>query len=127
MVTGAYQTFLMYQLIFALDGRGFHALRRFYGWKFGTYRHFPGADRGDPLQRHRHHTRTVPHRLDTETTSAVISLDQLPSQAGTYTWRVVPYWTTGTERYQWQQICLLRTGGTFDKPETDSSVPNAFR
>jgi hypothetical protein len=56
--------------------------------------------------------------FDTETTSAVIPLDQLPSQAGTYTWRVVPYWTTGTERWQWQQICLLRTGGTFDKPET---------
>jgi len=65
--------------------------------------------------------------FDTETTSAVIPLDQLPAQAGTYTWRVVPYWTTGTERYQWQQVCLLRTGGTFDKPETDSSVPNAFR
>jgi hypothetical protein len=66
--------------------------------------------------------------FDTETAASVtIPLDQLPARAGTYTWRVVPYWTTGTERRQWQQICPLRTGGTFDKPETDSSVPDAFR
>lgn len=65
--------------------------------------------------------------FDSETPAAVIPLDKLPSQAGTYTWRVVPYWTTGPERWQWQQICPLRAGGTFDKPQTRSSVPNAFR
>jgi len=34
---------------------------------------------------------------------------------GTYTWRVAPYWTNSTNRYAWQQICLLRTGGTFER------------
>jgi len=56
--------------------------------------------------------------FDTETTTATIELDRLPYLGGTYTWRVVPYWTTGTERWEWQQICPLQTGGTFDKPET---------
>lgn len=56
--------------------------------------------------------------FDSETTTAVIELDRLPSLAGTYTWRVAPYWTSSTYRYNWQQVCLLRTGGTFEKPLT---------
>ena len=56
--------------------------------------------------------------FDSETTTGVIELARLPTIAGTYTWRVAPYWTTSTQRYQWQQICLLQTGGTFEKPLT---------
>ena len=56
--------------------------------------------------------------FDSETTTAEIMLEDLPYEPGTYTWRVAPYWTTSTYRYDWQQICLLQTGGTFDKPDT---------
>jgi hypothetical protein len=43
--------------------------------------------------------------------------DQIRSRReyGTYTWRVAPYWTNSTNRRSWQQICLLRTGGTFER------------
>ncbi|NDJ76932.1 MAG: SH3 domain-containing protein [Chloroflexi bacterium] len=58
-------------------------------------------------------TRTA---FDSETTTAVIELRKLPWEAGVYTWRVAPYWTDSSYRYRWQQICLLRTGGTFEKP-----------
>lgn len=57
--------------------------------------------------------------FDSETTTATIELSQLPYQEGTYTWRVAPYWTTSTYRYNWQQVCLLETGGTFQKPNTE--------
>ncbi len=53
--------------------------------------------------------------FDSETTTAQILLEDLPNEAGTYTWRVAPYWTNSTYRYQWQQVCLLQTGGTFEK------------
>jgi hypothetical protein len=43
----------------------------------------------------------------------------LPYEAGTYTWRVAPYWTQSDYRYNWQQVCLLQTGGTFEKQDTD--------
>jgi hypothetical protein len=56
--------------------------------------------------------------FDSETTTAEISLKLLPWDAGTYTWRVAPYWTNTSYRYAWQQVCLLRTGGTFEKPDT---------
>ncbi|MDX2159835.1 MAG: SH3 domain-containing protein [bacterium] len=56
--------------------------------------------------------------FDSETTTAEIILDDLPTQAGVYTWRIAPYWTNSTSRSQWQQVCLLRTGGTFEKPLT---------
>jgi hypothetical protein len=56
--------------------------------------------------------------FDSETGTATIELDRLPNQPGLYTWRVAPYWTNSTARFTWQQICLLATGGTFDKPET---------
>lgn len=54
--------------------------------------------------------------FDSETTTAVIELDRLPREPGIYTWRVAPYWTNGIERWRWQQICLLETGGTFERP-----------
>lgn len=57
--------------------------------------------------------------FDSETTTAVITLDRLPGEAGTYTWRVAPYWTDGDSRFRWQQLCLLRTGGTFERPAED--------
>lgn len=57
--------------------------------------------------------------FDSETNTTTIQLNRLPNQQGTYTWRVVPYWTNSTRRFNWQQICLLRTGGTFEKPETE--------
>ena len=56
--------------------------------------------------------------FDSTTTTATIELDRLPREGGTYTWRVAPYWTDSPFRGRWQQVCLLRTGGTFDKPDT---------
>ncbi len=56
--------------------------------------------------------------FDSETTTATIELDRLPAEGGTYTWRVAPYWTYSTERWQWQQVCPLQTGGTFEKART---------
>jgi hypothetical protein len=56
--------------------------------------------------------------FDSTTTTADITLKDLPYDAGTYTWRVAPYWTDSDYRYNWQQVCLLQTGGTFDKPDT---------
>lgn len=55
--------------------------------------------------------------FDSETTSALITIDRLPKQPGVYTWRVAPYWTNDTNRFGWQQICLLETGGTFTRLE----------
>lgn len=66
--------------------------------------------------------------FDSETTTAVINLERLPVEAGTYTWRVAPYWTDAPQRYNWQQVCLLRTGGTFERPAptpTPSRTPNS--
>lgn len=56
--------------------------------------------------------------FDSETTTSKILLNKLPYEAGTYTWRVAPYWTDSTYRYRWQQVCLLQTGGTFEKQDT---------
>lgn len=56
--------------------------------------------------------------FDSNTGTAIIELGRLPNQGGLYTWRVAPYWTYSDYRPQWQQICLLATGGTFEKPET---------
>ncbi|HVU11273.1 MAG TPA: SH3 domain-containing protein [Phototrophicaceae bacterium] len=53
---------------------------------------------------------------DSTSTTAIIKLDDLPHEGGTYTWRVAPYWSNSTRRSDWQQICLLQTGGTFDVP-----------
>ena len=53
---------------------------------------------------------------DSETTTATIELDRLPRESGVYTWRVAPYWTNAPQRFRWQQICLLQTGGTFFRP-----------
>ena len=54
---------------------------------------------------------------DSTTTTAVIELDHLGViEIGTYTWRVAPYWTNSTYRYEWQQVCLLQTGGYFQVP-----------
>lgn len=57
--------------------------------------------------------------FDSETGTVEIRLDRLPNQPGTYTWRVAPYWTVDEARWRWQQICLLQTGGAFEKPETE--------
>lgn len=57
--------------------------------------------------------------FDSTTEVATIELDRLPYEEGTYTWRVAPYWASGIARYTWQQVCLLRTGGTIYKPNTN--------
>ena len=59
----------------------------------------------------------------TTTTTAQIDLNRLPWESGTYTWRVAPYWTDSSNRHSWQQVCLLRTGGTFEKPYTGYYTP----
>ena len=61
--------------------------------------------------------------FDSTTTDAKIDLIRLPIESGTYTWRVAPYWTDTSNRYGWQQLCLLQTGGTFDKPYTGTVPP----
>ncbi|MBA3868549.1 MAG: SH3 domain-containing protein [Anaerolineae bacterium] len=54
--------------------------------------------------------------FDSETTTATIEFEYLPAEAGTYTWQAAPYWSNEVPRYTWQQVCLLQTGGTFEKP-----------
>lgn len=56
--------------------------------------------------------------FDSTTGTTEILLNRLPLEGGTYTWRVAPYWTNSNFRANWQQVCLLRTGGTFEKPYT---------
>jgi uncharacterized protein YraI len=63
--------------------------------------------------------------FDSTTTTSTIILDRLPWEQGTYTWRVAPYWTDSDSRYNWQQICLLHTGGTFEKQYTGFYTPTA--
>lgn len=58
----------------------------------------------------------VRRAFDSTTTTTQIILRDLPHESGVYTWRVAPYWTYSPYRYNWQQVCLLRTGGTFEKP-----------
>lgn len=53
---------------------------------------------------------------DSTTTTAEIWLDDITPGGGIYTWRVAPYWTHTTQRRDWQQVCLLQTGGTFEVP-----------
>lgn len=61
--------------------------------------------------------------FESVTTEAVIRLDRLPWEGGTYTWRVAPYWTDSPARSYWQQVCLLQTGGTFEKAYTGPYTP----
>lgn len=61
--------------------------------------------------------------FDSETGTAEIVLDLLPWESGTYTWRVAPFWASSSSRFNWQQICLLQTGGTFEKPFTGPPSP----
>lgn len=61
--------------------------------------------------------------FDSTTTEAVILLEDLPWEGGTYTWRVAPYWTDDARRFNWQQVCLLQTGGTFEKAYTGPFTP----
>jgi hypothetical protein len=63
--------------------------------------------------------------FDSLTTTATILLEDLPRETGTYTWRVAPYWTNDTPRFTWQQICLLQTGGTFERPPQTTPTPPA--
>lgn len=53
--------------------------------------------------------------FDSEDTTVTINLLDLKLGADTYTWRVAPYWQGSSGRAQ--QVCLLETGGTFQKPE----------
>lgn len=65
---------------------------------------------------------------DSTTTTAEIRLENLNRQGGTYTWRVAPYWSNDDSRYSWQQICLLQTGGTFEKPGPEiTPFPTIYR
>jgi len=60
----------------------------------------------------------VRRAFDSTTETSIIDIGFLPQEGGTYTWRVAPYWTNSSYRYNWQQVCLLQTGGTFQKPDT---------
>jgi hypothetical protein len=60
----------------------------------------------------------VRRAFDSTGTYSIIDIGFLPQEGGTYTWRVAPYWTNSNYRYDWQQVCLLHTGGTFEKPDT---------
>jgi hypothetical protein len=65
---------------------------------------------------------------DSLTITADIELRDLPREVGTYVWRVAPYWANGVGRSNWQQLCLLQTGGTFVVPgEPEPTRPPRFR
>ncbi len=57
--------------------------------------------------------------FDSTTGTARILLNRLPNTGGVYTWRVAPYWTDSFRRNRAQQVCLLQTGGMFEKPVTE--------
>lgn len=78
-----------------------------------TYPTMPGANVYSVITLSPSGVRTA---FDSTTGTATIELDMLPREKGTYTWRVAPYWTEQPQRYYWQQLCLLRTGGTFERP-----------
>lgn len=61
--------------------------------------------------------------FDSYDTTATIYLQDLPKETGTYTWRVAPYWANDIPRRSWQQICLLQTGGTFERPAPPEATP----
>ena len=63
----------------------------------------------------------VRRAFDSTSGTSTIDIGFLPQEGGTYTWRVAPYWTNSSYRYNWQQVCLLRTGGTFEKSYTGRS------
>lgn len=86
-----------------------------------TYPEMPGANVYSVITLSPTGFRTA---FDSETTTAIIELDRLPAEPGVYTWRVAPYWTNATQRFRWQQICLLKTGGTFVRPaeNTDAAM-----
>jgi hypothetical protein len=65
----------------------------------------------------------VRRAFDSTTATSKIILGNLPQEGGTYTWRVAPYWSYSRNRFEWQQVCLLQTGGTFDKPFTGTTRP----
>lgn len=65
----------------------------------------------------------VRRAFDSTTGTATIDIGFLPQEGGTYTWRVAPYWTNDSRRFAWQQVCLLRTGGTFEKSYTGTATP----
>lgn len=65
----------------------------------------------------------VRRAFDSTTATSTIDIGLLPQEAGVYTWRVAPYWTNSNFRANWQQVCLLRTGGTFEKPFTGPPPP----
>ncbi|MCB9450179.1 MAG: hypothetical protein H6672_02000 [Anaerolineaceae bacterium] len=80
-----------------------------------TYPEMPGANVYSVVVIAPSGSRTA---FDSETTTATILDSKLRSvrEYGEYTWRVAPYWTYSSSRYGWQQLCLLQTGGTFNRP-----------
>ncbi|MBK8137006.1 MAG: SH3 domain-containing protein [Chloroflexi bacterium] len=78
-----------------------------------TYPELPGANVYSVIVISPYGERTA---HDSTTTTAEIELKNLNRTGGTYTWRVAPYWTNAPERWNWQQLCLLETGGTFEVP-----------
>lgn len=79
---------------------------------FVTYPELPGANVYSVIIIAPSGARTA---FDSETTTVTIIDKELRSlnEYGEYTWRVAPYWTYATDRRNWQQVCLLQTGGTF--------------
>lgn len=56
--------------------------------------------------------------FDSPNTSQTIYLGALNFEPGTYTWGVIPYWNDTTDPQRAQQLCMMRIGGTFEKPDT---------
>ena len=78
-----------------------------------TYPELPGANVYSVIVISPYGERTA---HDSTTGTAEIELKNLNRTGGTFTWRVAPYWTHAPERWNWQQLCLLETGGTFEVP-----------
>jgi hypothetical protein len=65
----------------------------------------------------------VRRAFDSTSNTSTVNIGRLPQEGGTYTWRVAPYWSNTSSRFGWQQVCLLRTGGSFEKPYTGWATP----
>lgn len=56
--------------------------------------------------------------FDSPELTQVIRIGAISTEPGTFTWGVIPYWNWGTDPQEAQQLCVLRVGGTFEKPDT---------
>lgn len=64
--------------------------------------------------------------FDTPDTSISVRVGSLNWEGGAYTWSVIPYWNDTRDPWRAQQLCVMRQGSTFDKPDTTPPTPTPY-